>query len=220
MTTDYNQIAAQYRQAKDQPWRAAIEEFSFMKLIGDLNGKSVVDLACGEGFYTRKLKQRGAAKVVGTDISKEMIELARDQESKNPLGIEFRVEDARAGSPRMEFDLVVTAWLLVYAHDREELAVMCRGLAQQLKPGGRLVTLTSNPDLCTFKQPDYRKYGFDVRIADHAYEGARSYGRFTWAIPPSRSRTTTCRTRPTSRRWKWRAFATWLSTPLALRPTQ
>ena len=172
MTTDYNQIAEQYRKAKQQPWRSLVEEYSFLKLIGDLNGKRVVDLACGEGFFTRKLKLRGAETVVGTDISEEMIALAAAQEAKDPLGIEYRVEDARAIGPPLDFDVALSAWLLVYAHDREELAVMCRGLARQLKPGGRLVTLTTNPDLYVFDDVDYRKYGFTIRLENQVYEGA------------------------------------------------
>jgi ubiquinone/menaquinone biosynthesis C-methylase UbiE len=179
MTTDYNQIAEQYRQAKEQPWRHAIEEYSFMQLIGDLSGQKVVDLACGAGFFTRKLKQRtGAAQVVGTDISQEMIALARQQESLDPLGIEFRVEDARASGPQLDFDTVVTAWLLVYAHDREELAVMCRGMARQLRLGGRLVTLMTNPAVYHFPRLAYRPYGFDLRVEQRAYEGAP----ITWTI--------------------------------------
>jgi toxoflavin synthase len=173
MTTDYNQIAEQYRKAKQQPWRLAVEEYSFLKLIGDLTGKKVIDLACGEGFFTRKLKQRGAATVVGIDISREMVALAQAQEAQSPLGISYVVEDARATGPRQDFDLAVAAWLLVYAHDREELGAMCRGLARRLKPGGRLATLTTNPGLYLFhERPDYGKYGFDVRLEDHIYEGA------------------------------------------------
>lgn len=172
MATDYNQIAEQYREAKQQPWRSLVEEYSFLKLIGDLTGKRVVDLACGEGFFTRKLKLRGAETVVGTDISEEMIELAATQEAKDPLGIEYRVEDARAIGPSLDFDVAVSAWLLVYAHDREELAVMCRGLARQLKPGGRFVTFTTNPDLYAFDDVDYRKYGFNIGLEDQVHEGA------------------------------------------------
>ena len=172
VTTDYNKIAEQYRKAKQQPWRSVVEEYSFLKLIGELAGKKVIDLACGEGFFTRKLKQRGAAKVVGVDISREMIAFAHAQESQSPLGIDYLEEDARATGPRQDFDLAVAAWLLVYAHDREELGVMCRGLARRLKPGGRLATLTTNPHLYSFERPEYRKYGFDVRLEDHVYEGA------------------------------------------------
>lgn len=175
MTTDYNrgQVAEQYRQAKEQPWRSRIETYSFMKLIGDLAGKSVLDVACGGGHFTRRLREAGAARVVGCDISERMIQLARDQEAREPLGIEYRVEDARSLGPQEDFDLVVSAWLLVYAHDRAELASMCQGLARRVRPGGRLVTVTTNPDVYFFRPPpDYRKYGFEMTLADRVYEGA------------------------------------------------
>ena len=174
MTTDYNQIANQYKKAKEQPWRTRVELFSLMSLIGDLAGKKVVDVACGEGWLTRKLRKAGASKVVGIDISEKMIALARRQEACEPLGIEYRVEDARATGPPQDFELAVSNWLLVYAHDREELAVMCRGLARRIKPGGRFVTLTTNPELYTWQShpPDYRKYGFETRLPESAYEGA------------------------------------------------
>ena len=50
---------------------------------------------------------------------------------------------------------------------------MCRGLARRLRPGGRLVTVTTNPDVYAF-QPlvNYRKYGFEITLADHASEDA------------------------------------------------
>jgi ubiquinone/menaquinone biosynthesis C-methylase UbiE len=171
MTTDYNKIAEQYKKAKEQPWRYRVETWSLMNLIGDISGKRVIDLACGAGFFTRKLRAAGAANVRGLDISEEMIALARAHE--NDPGVEYLVEDARSTGPQQDFDLAVSAWLLVYAHDREELGVMCRGIARRLKPGGRFVTLTTNPDLYSFETtPDYRKYGFELRLEDSVYEGA------------------------------------------------
>jgi SAM-dependent methyltransferase len=175
MTTDYDhgRTAELYRKAKAQPWRSRIESHSFMKRIGDLAGKDVLDVACGEGHYTRKLRQAGAASVVGVDVSARMIELARAQEGAEPLGVEYRVEDARAIAGAEEFDLVVAAWLLVYARDRAELAIMCRGLASRLRPGGRFVTLLNNPDLAAFRPfPDYGKYGFEVTLAEPAADGS------------------------------------------------
>lgn len=174
MTTDYNQIAKQYKKAKEQPWRTQVELFSLMNLIGNLAGKSVIDVACGEGWLTRELRKAGASEVVGVDISEEMIALARWQEACEPLGIDYRVEDARAAGSLQEFDVSVSNWLLVYAHHREELGIMCRGLARRLKPGGRFVTLITNPALYTWQSqlPDYRKYGFEIRLPESAYEGA------------------------------------------------
>ncbi len=68
---------------------------------------------------------------------------------------------------------MVGAWLLVYAQTRAELVQMCRGLASRLKSGGRLVTVVNNPAVYSFDPlPDYRKYGFELSLADRAVEGA------------------------------------------------
>jgi SAM-dependent methyltransferase len=179
MTTDYNRIGDLYRRAKEQPWRLRVEEPSMMRLIGDVRGKKIVDMACGEGFFTRRLKQAGADATVGFDISEEMITLAKAHEALDPLGVEYFVEDARSPDGHTAFDLAVSGWLLVYAHDRDELAVMSRGIASRVRPGGRFVTLTTNPDLYFFDPlPDYGKYGFEVGLADSVFEGAP----ITWTI--------------------------------------
>lgn len=175
MVTDYNEnrIAEQYQQAKAHSWRAHAETYSLMKLIGGVAGKRVLDVACGEGHFTRLLRNAGAAEVVGIDISRRMIELAREQETRQPLGIEYRVEDAKNVVEHGDFDLVVGAWLLVYAQTRAELVQMCTGLASRLRPGGRIVTVVNNPAVYEFDPlPDYRKYGFELSLADRAVEGA------------------------------------------------
>jgi len=59
MSTNYDFIAEQYKRAKLQPWRAHVESFTLLGVIGDLAGKKVVDLACGEGFYSRILREHG-----------------------------------------------------------------------------------------------------------------------------------------------------------------
>ena len=64
MPTQYNDIAVQYKRSKQVPWRYHIEQHSLFELLGDVSGKSVLDLACGEGHYTRLLKRLGASRVV------------------------------------------------------------------------------------------------------------------------------------------------------------
>ena len=76
MTTDYDLIAAEYKRAKQQPWRMHLEHHTLFHLLGDLHGKAVLDLACGEDFYTRFLKRGGAARAMGVDLSQRMIDLA------------------------------------------------------------------------------------------------------------------------------------------------
>src|SRR5438552_8571094 len=137
MATDYDPIAEQYKRSKQQPWRTYIECFTLMELVGDLRGKAVLDFACGEGFYTRMIRVRGAARVTGVDLSHGMIDLARRQEAQDQLGIEYIVADAREFSVTDPFDLAVAAYLLNYARTRDELQSMCDGIARSLKPGGR-----------------------------------------------------------------------------------
>src|SRR6516165_4039011 len=170
MATDYDTIAEEYRRAKFQPWRRHIEVFTLFGLVGDLAGKSVLDLACGEGFQTRLLKQKGAARVVGVDISAGMIELARKEETQRPLGIDYHVHDAKTLDLAEQFDLVFAAYLLNYAATREELLQKCQAIARHLKPGGRFVSVNSNPDY-TDRTDSMRPYGF-TRTAREAREGA------------------------------------------------
>lgn len=172
MTTDYDPIAGQYREAKQHPWRTVIEAYTLDSLLPDLRGKAVLDIACGEGHYTRRLRQKGAARVVGVDLSAGMIELAKKQEAAAPLGIEYRVEDGKHLAFGAEFDLVFAAFFLNYAHDRRELQEMCDSIARCLKPGGRFLTVNSSPMLDFDPARSYRQYGFEAKVAGPLVEGA------------------------------------------------
>lgn len=160
MHTDYDEIAEDYKKSKEAPWRLHVEQHSLFKLMGDVAGKSVLDLACGEGHYTRRVKQRGAGRMVGVDISQGMIDLALKQEAARPLGIEYVTEDAKKLSLPEKFDLVIASYLINYAENEAELAAMAAGIARHLKPGGRFVTVNNNPGQPVATYGSERPYGF------------------------------------------------------------
>lgn len=160
MTTNYDPIAESYVLAKLHPWRQFIERHCLTKLIGDPRGKDVLDLACGDGPFTRWVKSMGAARTVGVDLSKRMIDLAIAREGQARQGIEFQVEDARTLPDLGKFDIVVAAYLLNYARDSRELRAMLQGVARSLRPGGRFVTVNANPFFDYSVPQDFRKYGF------------------------------------------------------------
>ena len=106
MSTDYDAVAEEYKRSKLAPWRTYLERYSLLNLLGEVRGKSVLDLACGEGFYSRLVRERGAGRVVGVDWSSGMIGLAIAAEKKSPLGPvagwlpgheEVRLREERAG---------------------------------------------------------------------------------------------------------------------------
>ena len=80
------------RKGKDF-YRDELNNPATFKLIGDVRGRLVLDLACGEGYNTRILARKGA-KVTGVDFSEKLIELARREEAEEKLGICYHVLDA------------------------------------------------------------------------------------------------------------------------------
>ena len=66
---------------------------ALLELLGALDGKRVLDLACGHGRVTRELARRGAH-VVGVDISPVLLDTAHEIERADPLGITYLQEDA------------------------------------------------------------------------------------------------------------------------------
>jgi ubiquinone/menaquinone biosynthesis C-methylase UbiE len=80
------------RKGKDY-YRDELNNPATFELIGDVKGKRVLDLACGEGYNTRILATKGA-NVTGADFSEKMIELAKQEEAKMKQGISYYVSDA------------------------------------------------------------------------------------------------------------------------------
>lgn len=143
MATQYDEIARAYdRMIGDLPVRQYIE-YTYRRLIGDVRGKSVLDLACGNGFYTRIFKEQGASRVLGVDLSAELIALARGHEAAAPLGVEYQVGDGGTLGKLGDFDVVTTAFLLNYAPTREALLAMCEGIAKNLR-GDHFVAINLN----------------------------------------------------------------------------
>jgi SAM-dependent methyltransferase len=160
-SAQYDRIGSKYDEYARTATGKRAERYTFFRMVGGLEGKRVLDLACGFGFYTRLLKQRGAAHVLGVDISPEMIRLARQQEQAEPLGITYQVGDAVTLPPLGSFDLVTAVHLLTYATSKEQLLGMCRSIYANLVAGGRFVAYTNNPAF-TLSKPNYTKYGITV----------------------------------------------------------
>jgi SAM-dependent methyltransferase len=106
----------------------------FMEFLPGLAGRSVIDLGCGEGRYTRSLARRGA-RVTGVDISPAMFDLARQEEARAPLGIRYLLEssaDLRSFADS-SFDAVVSTMALM---DTPDFPAVARAAWRILRAGG------------------------------------------------------------------------------------
>ena len=108
---------------------------AFMALLPELDGKSVLDLGCGMGEHCAGFVRRGAKRVVGIDISENMLAAAREKNS-DPRIEYLRLPMERAGELDGPFDVVVSSLALHYVADFAGVVSAVYGL---LKQGGAFV---------------------------------------------------------------------------------
>lgn len=157
----YDALGAIYERAKHIPTGLA-ERATLLSAVGDVLGKSVLDVACGTGFYARLFHDLDATRVVGVDSAGEMIGYGRYVEEREPHGITYEQHDATALPVLGEFDVVTAVWLLGYADDEPALDAMIGNLTANLAAGGRLVVLVPNPDADWDLLAQYGRYGYEI----------------------------------------------------------
>lgn len=139
------EAAAVYDETAAWPVRRWAEFPTFLAALGSVTGEQVLDLACGTGIIARLVADQGAARVVGVDSSEPMIAMAKSIGDRDGR-VEYRVADVTTMRPQGVFDTVTTAWLFAYAATREQFDGFCARVAENLRPGGRLVATVGHPD--------------------------------------------------------------------------
>jgi SAM-dependent methyltransferase len=111
---------------------------------GALNGLSVLDIGCGEGYCARELKRRGAGDYLGIDLSTQMIEAAKAQESIDQYGIEYRACNVVEFVPERQFELCIAVFLFNYLRVDEMLEVFSM-VYNSLAPRGQFIFSVPHP---------------------------------------------------------------------------
>ncbi|KAL7545854.1 hypothetical protein ACHAWF_009203 [Thalassiosira exigua] len=121
--------------------------------------KLVLDVGCGEGYCARKVIELGATKVIGTDISKEMIHGAK-QASEGDSRFQFYVspvgdllsslrENASAlglKTGEEEFDVAMAVFVFNYL-TTDDMDDAIAQMYETLKPGGTFVFSVPHPSM-------------------------------------------------------------------------
>jgi len=168
---EWNEAAKSFsnfvREGKDY-FREKLNNPATFRLIGDVKGKKVLDLACGEGYNTRILARKGAT-VVGVDFSARLIELAREKETNDKLGITYYISDAAymKDVQSNHFDLVVCFMAL---QDIENYEKALSEVARVLKENGRFVFSIPHP--CFERVVKGKESLIDWRLEEEAKDKA------------------------------------------------
>lgn len=144
-----------------------------LELCEPVVGLKVLDLGCGEGYCARRLRERGAAEVIGIDISEKMIAMARAGEQAEPLGIVYQIGTATDLSQfsNSSFDLVLAMFLFNYLNIEQTQQAM-REVFRLLKLGGQFVFAVPHPAFPFFRKVQEPPFYFDV--GDYSYTSGRN----------------------------------------------
>lgn len=113
-----------------------------VEMIGDVAGRHLLDLCCGEGHFARTLAHQGAI-VVGADISEVNLAKAK-QTSAETSALTFVRDDAQSLSTFKDqrFDVVVCKMALM---DIPDINATCQAVHRVLKPDGRFIAALLHP---------------------------------------------------------------------------
>lgn len=85
----------------------------FQKLLPNLAGKHVLDLGCGYGWHCIYAAERGAASVIGVDLSERMLAIAKEKTSYPQVSyLRQAIEDMHFAAD--SFDLVLSSLAMHY----------------------------------------------------------------------------------------------------------
>lgn len=138
-------IAGQFGPESYADWRSTslgditetLEQRLILRLAGDVQGRAVLDVGCGDGALSVAFHRGGAAAVFGCDADPRMIARARERSAGSGARIDYLL--ARAEQLPFaddSFDVVAIVTVLCFVADPQ---AALREIARVLKPGGHAV---------------------------------------------------------------------------------
>lgn len=157
------------RSRKESP-NNAIEKPIIFELIGDVAGKNVLDLGCGDGLFGVELMNAGAEAFTGIEGSTEMAALAI--KATVPLGGQIQVQDLESfRADTVQYDLIVSRFVIHYLPDIKRLF---EEVKKALKPDGKFVFTVQHPlTTSSFASKAQGERRGDWLVDDYFVEGER-----------------------------------------------
>jgi SAM-dependent methyltransferase len=137
---------------------------NLFRILGDVKGIKVLDLACGQGQFSRLLRDNGAY-VTGVDLGKELIAIA---ESHNPSIKEtgtHKVNYFHGSADDLYMLKSSSAQIVVCVlalQNIEKLQKTIEEVNRVLADGGRFIFVLNHP---SFRNPRQSRWGYDEQEA-------------------------------------------------------
>jgi len=141
------------------------------RMIGDVKGKKMLDMGCGEGCFSRFFAKAGA-KVTGIDLSDALIKAAVEEEERHPLGVKYFAANA-ADLNMLESESFDVAFSYMALLDIRDYEGAISEASRVLKTRGRFVVLMEHPCFTLFRVLDGKAVtGWETRVRE---DGSKEY---------------------------------------------
>lgn len=133
---------------------------NLLRLVDPKKNMTILDLACGQGYFSHAFAEKGA-EVIGSDISKELIELANKVNSENKDSIKPKFYVSPADKISFAKDNTIDVITIVLAlQNIENLAGTIKECSRVLKNDGKLFIILNHP---TFRIPEKSSWQWDEK---------------------------------------------------------
>jgi SAM-dependent methyltransferase len=163
----FNQLADAYAARIDtKAHNAFYDRPPVLSLLPPVEGKRVLDAACGPGVYSEWLAGHGAT-VTGVDVSPRMLELARLRLGDKASFVQADLERPLDFLPATSFDLVLSALTLDYIRDWD---AVFREFFRVLREPGHFVFSAGHPSDDYYEHHPEGNY-FDIERVAYVWRG-------------------------------------------------
>lgn len=156
--TSWSNVAGWYDEMLEQSpdsYQAKVILPNIIRLADPKPGMTILDLACGQGYFSRAFAEKGA-QVIGCDISKELIERAKKH---SPAGIQYHVAPANKLSFMADHSADAVTIILAL-QNIEDIAGTLVECSRILKPEGKLFIVINHP---AFRIPGNSSWQWDEK---------------------------------------------------------
>jgi toxoflavin synthase len=142
--TDFGQLKNYAGYVSADPFRRALHFPAVEAALGEVKGRRILDVGCGDGLFPRLLAHNGAS-AVGYDRAPEKIAEAQAHGDAAGLDVTYVAATPHTFSHDGAFDAATSVMVLHYAASVDELAAFFRSASRHLKAGGRFISIVISP---------------------------------------------------------------------------
>ncbi|MEM8773808.1 MAG: class I SAM-dependent methyltransferase [Pseudomonadota bacterium] len=118
-----------------------VETKNVFDFLGDIQGKTIIDLGAGIGQWAFRFQEQGAAMVTAVEYASNLVRIGSEEAARRGItNVEFRTSPAETFNSERSYDIVYISGLFVYLND-DQVTILMPRLKKMLAVDGGILLL-------------------------------------------------------------------------------